>query len=837
MPAQSMIAARYYGPGQPLRVESAPVPIPARGETLVRVRAAGVCHTELQLLDGVLNLGVVPLTPGHEVVGEVVESRGPATVDSGQRVLLYYYAPCGVCRFCRGGTENLCPNAARQVGFSSDGGYAEYLVAPSSSLIALPNHLSDAEAAGLACGGATALHAARAIARVGPGETVVVYGVGGVGFYLVQICRLAGARVVAVGRTPEKLDLARQLGAFATVDAREVDPLAAVHELTDGNGADVVFDLVANAETMSICPRLLARRGRLVFTGYSEDHLDLNPLHLVLREIQVLGAVGNTLAELRQTVDLAARGELRGVVGPIFPLERANDALDALRRGRIVGRAVLIPPGTARHDLPGTAETRSNSADPRVDGRGTTEPVPGAATPTSSVDRREVRGGPARQPSFQLEADGVADADAPLPTASINRAAVETSGVAANRPDRVVRAASSDTPRVEVGRRAVIIPAPGPRPFEEELLEVIGRGLDAPFADADFDALARGLFTFQYERNAPYRRYCEIRGKSPANVTHWTEIPAVPIAAFKEAVLACEPIDGAAALFMSSGTTRPEQRSRHYHPSLAVYDASIRTNFAALVLPENPSTERSALPFLVLNPPPETLPNSSLAYYLGRMVEWYGATSSGFFVDEGGLQGDHLLKVLAEAVAVGQPVALLGTTFAFVHLLDRMAERGERVTLPAGSRLFDTGGIKGRSREIEPAELAAGLARRLGVPPLDQVNMYGLTELSTQFIDGNIARRARGEVPTRSKIVPPWARTRVLDPETLEELPIGQVGVLCHTDLANRASVCTILTEDLGVARDDGFEILGRVKGSAARGCSIAMDELLSAVRSAGEIR
>src|SRR6185437_6980428 len=139
------------------------------------------------------------------------------------------------------------------------------------------------------------------------------------------------------------------------------------------------------------------------------------------------------------------------------------------------------------------------------------------------------------------------------------------------------------------------------------------------------------------------------------------------------------------------------------------------------------------------------------------------------------------------------------------------------------------GGVKGRSREISREELSEAIATRLGVPPNYQVNMYGLTELSTQFIDANLRRRCAGLSPERLKTVPPWARTRVLDPETLEELPCGEVGVLCHTDLANRGSVCTILTEDLGVWRGDGFEILGRVQGTQARGCSIAMDELLSA--------
>jgi hypothetical protein len=263
---------------------------------------------------------------------------------------------------------------------------------------------------------------------------------------------------------------------------------------------------------------------------------------------------------------------------------------------------------------------------------------------------------------------------------------------------------------------------------------------------------------------------------------------------------------------------------------LAVYDASIRMNFAAHVLPEITPFDRSRFPFLVLNPPPAVLPNSSLAYYLGRMCEWFGAEGSGFFVDESGLDDRRLLGAIRGAIADDRPVGVLGTTFAFVHLLDRMAARGERVRLAVGSRVFDTGGIKGRSREIAREELEAGLAERLGVPLENQVNMYGLTELSTQFIDANLRRRFRGETPVRFKAVPPWARTRVLDPETLEPLPPGAVGVLCHLDLANRASVCAILTEDLGVARESGFEILGRVHGTEARGCSIAMDELLTAV-------
>jgi D-arabinose 1-dehydrogenase-like Zn-dependent alcohol dehydrogenase len=780
MASRWMRAARFYGPGQPLRLENVPLPRPAHGEALIRVRAAGICHTELHMLDGVLNLGVVPLIPGHEVVGDVVEVRGPSQLQPGQRVLLSYYAPCGDCALCRSGAENLCPNASRQFGFTADGGYGEFMVAPSRSLLPLPTSLADAEAVGLACGGATALHAARAIAQVRLGETVVVYGVGGVGFYLIQICRLAGARVLAIGRTPEKLNRAEELGADACIDAREVDPLAAVHDLTGGDGADVVFDLVASAETMGIAPRMLARRGRLVFAGYGEDRAQLNPLWLVLREIQIRGAVGNTFSELRETVDLAGRGLLKSVVGPTFSLDEANDALATLRSGQVIGRAVI------RFDREGRVERELR-------------PVEFAA-PAIAANGKHVRAVATR-------------GDSPSPTAhavEIKEAGLPGPGAALSPPRRFVEPAQ--------------VPWNEAHPFETRLLEFVAAGVDAPRDDASFNDLALGIFAYQYARNRPYQLFCDRRRATPQTVSHWTEVPAVPIGAFKEVTLATEPIEHAEALFMSSGTTRPENRSRHYHPTLAVYNASIRTNFAAHVVPDSAS-----LPFLVLNPRPASLPNSSLAYYLGVMLDNYGATGSDYFVDENGLDHDRLRARLREAIEMAQPVCLLGTTFAFVHFVDRLAEDNLGFVLPPGSRLFDTGGVKGRSREIGREEFGQSIAERLGIPLDWQVNMYGLTELSTQFIDLNIRQTVLGLGGRRRKSVPPWARTRVLDPETLAEVPPGTVGVLCHTDLANRASVCTILTEDLGVAVDDGFEILGRVKGSQARGCSIAMDELLSA--------
>jgi propanol-preferring alcohol dehydrogenase len=310
---------------------------------LVRVTAAGVCHTELHFLSGLLDLGVAPLTLGHEMVGRI-ERVGPGVPPgrAGERVILSYYSGCGGCDHCLRGDENLCGALRAEYGFVTDGGFAEYVRVPARNAVPLPAHVGDAAAAPIGCGVTTAVHAA-GLARVGLGDWVAVYGVGAVGFGLVQVARLRGARVIAIGRTPAKLEAARALGAEATVRAGEEDVAARVRALTGGRGADVVFELVATRETMAASVKALAKRGRLVFVGYSEDTFEVHPIQLVVNEQVVTASVGNTLAELREAVDLVASGRVRTVVDRTLPLERFQEALDATAAGALVGRAVLAP--------------------------------------------------------------------------------------------------------------------------------------------------------------------------------------------------------------------------------------------------------------------------------------------------------------------------------------------------------------------------------------------------------------------------------------------------------------------------------------------------------------
>ncbi len=359
-------------------------------------------------------------------------------------------------------------------------------------------------------------------------------------------------------------------------------------------------------------------------------------------------------------------------------------------------------------------------------------------------------------------------------------------------------------------------------------------GGDPGVAQRSFESLALELFAHQYEHNAAYRRYCRTRRAEPGRLASWTEIPPVPLRAFRELTLACEPPEDAAAVFMTSGSTDPSRRGRNHHPHLRLYDASLRVNFKANFMPD-----RDAMEMLILNPRPEEQPHSSLAYFLGRLVDYFGTADSCFLIDETGLALERLTSALRRAEQSGEPVALLGTSFAYVHLLDALEALDSSFSLPAGSRLLDTGGFKGRSREVSAEELQRLFERRLGIPATHLVNYYGMTEISTQYYDDTLRRLTAGEpTATRHKLVPHWARIRVIDPATRRPVPAGERGLIVHYDLANRGSCLAVMAEDVGFevppatagpTDPGGFMLLGRAEGTEARGCSITLDELLAA--------
>lgn len=362
--------------------------------------------------------------------------------------------------------------------------------------------------------------------------------------------------------------------------------------------------------------------------------------------------------------------------------------------------------------------------------------------------------------------------------------------------------------------------------LEALLLAVIRRGAGASLPASEFDALARAVFTHQFACNPIYRAYCEARGKTPTSVDGWEDVPAVPTDAFKAAPLSCGDPAAAEVVFRTSGTTRgSERRGTHYMLDTSLYRAALRAGFRTYLLPEG-----RPMRICSLVPSFSEVPDSSLSFMIDDLVRAVGAAGSTFVLREGELDVAGFVAIAREAATHGEPILVAGTSFAFVHLLDALAADSTRIALPAGSRVMDTGGFKGRSRTIEKAELYRMIEEGLGVPATHIVNEYGMTEMSSQFYDGVAGRAAPAGAPRRHAL-PPWVRSVAVDPETLEPLPAGSPGVLRHVDLANLHSVMALQTADLGTVTDEGVELRGRAEGAEARGCSIAMDELLEVMR------
>lgn len=365
--------------------------------------------------------------------------------------------------------------------------------------------------------------------------------------------------------------------------------------------------------------------------------------------------------------------------------------------------------------------------------------------------------------------------------------------------------------------------------LQQRVLALIARGMALPSSDDEFNELAHAIFAFQYERCETYRAYCDRLRATPQTVEHWKQIPAVPTNAFKDFALTCFPVEEAVAEFHTSGTTR-EKSGRHFFRTLELYEAAIRPTFAAHLLPDN-----ARLPMMVLTPSPQEASHSSLSHMMGVVMREFGAKESAYCVMRGALCVERLVEALREAQDAAQPVFLLGTAFAFAHLFDDLRQRDLHFELPDGSRAMETGGFKGRTRDMPKKDLYRMFEKCLGLPSSKVVNEYGMTELSTQFYDETL-RIGR---QTDRKVIPPWARVLIIDPNTGKEVGesergssprrngFGHAGGLIRVyDLANLWSAMCIQAEDLGVAVGDGFEILGRAAGAEVRGCSLNAEAL-----------
>jgi hypothetical protein len=348
---------------------------------------------------------------------------------------------------------------------------------------------------------------------------------------------------------------------------------------------------------------------------------------------------------------------------------------------------------------------------------------------------------------------------------------------------------------------------------------------EPPPADTAFNELARQIFAAQFAAVTPFQQLCRSRGVTPDTITDWRAMPAVPTAAFKEFAFSSLAPAARITVFHSSGTTG-RTPSRHFHDaaSLALYEDSARPWFWKHLLPDSHSGSATPnLRVISLIPPAAKAPHSSLAHMIQAVA---GAVVPGEsqFVGATNAAGDWRVDFAAAEAALehcerhGERACVLGTSFTFIHLLDHLAARGRAFRLPAGSRVMETGGYKGRSRELSRPDLHAFITRQLGVPPASIVGEYGMSELSSQAYD-HIAGSA--EAAPWVFQFPPWARARVISPETDGEVGDGEIGLLRVVDLANVRSVLAIQTEDLAIRRGNGFELVGRAPQAEPRGCSL----------------
>ncbi len=342
-----MKALRLVEFGSPLVEEELAKPTIGPRDVLIRVKAAGICHSDAHYRSGVSQLKSLPLTLGHEIAGVVEEIGSEAVgVAVGDRVCVHYLATCGHCHFCAAGTEQFCPDG-RMLGNRRDGGYAEFVAVPARSVFLLPDEIPFAQGAILMCSSATALHALHK-ARLRPGETVAVFGIGGLGISAVQLARCLGAaRVFAVDINPVKLQLAERFAAVP-VDATASDPVAQILSLTGGRGVDVALELIGLPLTMRQAVQSLAILGRAALAGLMRGTFEIAPYaELLNKEAEVIGVSDHLASELPTLIELARTGRLNlaGDVIRTVPLEArvVNEALDGLERFGDDVRVVITP--------------------------------------------------------------------------------------------------------------------------------------------------------------------------------------------------------------------------------------------------------------------------------------------------------------------------------------------------------------------------------------------------------------------------------------------------------------------------------------------------------------
>lgn len=366
------------------------------------------------------------------------------------------------------------------------------------------------------------------------------------------------------------------------------------------------------------------------------------------------------------------------------------------------------------------------------------------------------------------------------------------------------------------------------------------------WSDERFDDLLGQIFEHQVLGSEAYARYCRGRDVLPGQQASWLDVPAVPTDVFRSLKLCTFPVEESAVVFKTSGTTSGA-RGQHFLRRTDTYTASLALWMRTFLLPQGDESR-----VVVLAPSAEQDGHSSLSFMLQWAVDMQGEAGSAFFWDSSGPMLADAAQSMREASLDGQRVLLLGTARALQALLEGFVagQLGAPPALPAGSRLMETGGFKGAARTLSRELFYEGLSKALGLPLFAIISEYGMTELASQGYQPSLLTQDDGEVSAylhrlaamlpegldheglaRCFVFPPWCRVRSVDPQTLEILPEGERGLLRFWDLANVDSISVVQTADVGVVREGAVVLAGRAPGATARGCSLAVDEVLAAAR------
>jgi D-arabinose 1-dehydrogenase-like Zn-dependent alcohol dehydrogenase len=342
-----MKAVRLVEIGKPLEDANVPIPEIGPSDVLIRVAAAGICHSDVHYRAGISKIDNLPVTLGHEVAGRVEKVGEEVTnVAPGHRICVHYLVHCGECEFCTRRSEQFCPEV-QMIGKHRDGGYAEVIKVPAKNAFALPDKISFEVGAVMMCSSATVLHALNK-ARLKPGESVAIFGFGGLGFSAVQLARaFSSGDVYVVEINPAKLASVRDFGAVA-VDAKASDPVEQIKEATAGKGVDVSLELIGSAKTMQQAVQCLGPLGRAVLVGLTAESISIFPYtELINKEVEIIGVSDHLASEMPALIQFARSGKLRFPTGTLHSVDldanQINAVLDGLETSTEGIRTVIVP--------------------------------------------------------------------------------------------------------------------------------------------------------------------------------------------------------------------------------------------------------------------------------------------------------------------------------------------------------------------------------------------------------------------------------------------------------------------------------------------------------------